>query len=93
MVGGQNPSNFQQYNEFVTLHQLGNATDFGDIKLLDSKDVAACNSIRGLYGGGRTTGDSINTMYYITIASSRKYNAIWRFNIFKGRSSCLFIIN
>lgn len=66
-------SNIVNTLEFVTFATTGNTTDFGDMNSV-LIGVAGCgSSTRGLFGMGSTTGSSgaqVNTIQYITIAST-----------------------
>jgi len=61
--------------EYVTISSTGNTTDFGDLSVSRRGDGAMgglSNSIRGVFAGGydQSPGAYLNTMDYITIAST-----------------------
>ena len=72
-AGGAAPS-VTNTIEYVTIATEGNATDFGDLTTA-RRNLAGCtNRIRGTFAGGHTqgsgSGDNLNTIDFITIAST-----------------------
>jgi len=53
---------------YVTISTLGNGADFGDSTLNRTFVAAFSNSVRGVWGGGRTP-TIVNTIDYVTIAT------------------------
>ena len=60
--------------EYVTIATEGNATDFGDLTTARRNLAGNTNRIRGTFSGGHTdssgSGNNVNTIDYITIAST-----------------------
>jgi len=74
-AGSDFPGNNRENTiDYVTISSTGNAIDFGDlINGFDGFAIASCsNSTRGLWGSGwnPSPGININTIQYITIAST-----------------------
>ena len=72
-AGGAAPS-VTNTIEYVTIATEGNATDFGDLTTA-RRNLAGCtNRIRGTFAGGHTqgsgSGNNLNTIDFITIAST-----------------------
>ena len=72
-AGGAAPSVINTI-EYVTIATEGNATDFGDLTTA-RRNLAGCtNRIRGTFAGGHTqgsgSGNNLNTIDFITIAST-----------------------
>jgi hypothetical protein len=71
--GGNEPSPVNRTNliQYVTISSTGNATDFsGDLTRI-SRASATCNdATRGLFAGGDTSGGNLDTIDYITMAST-----------------------
>ena len=61
--------------DYITIATTGNATDFGDLTQALSLLAATSNGSRGVFGGGSisgavTDGVGVNTIDYITIATT-----------------------
>ena len=60
--------------EFITIATEGNGTDFGDLSVAKRNMAGNSNSVRGTFAGGHTgasgTGNNINVIEFITIAST-----------------------
>ncbi len=60
--------------EYVTMATEGNATDFGDLTVARRNMTGTSNSTRGTWSGGHIAasgqGDNLNTIDYITIATT-----------------------
>ena len=60
--------------EYITIATEGNGTDFGDLSAAKRNITGNSNSVRGTFAGGHTaasgTGNNINVIEYITIAST-----------------------
>lgn len=76
LMGGQNaasPSVAVNTIDYVTIPNIGNATDFGDMSGVFKHMAATSNGMkdRAVSGGGmRDTGSSLNIMEYVTISST-----------------------
>jgi hypothetical protein len=76
-AGGRDRPGYRSFTNvisYITIASTGNASDFGDLlsgnpTLLWSNMGACSNGTRGVFGGGGVY-SSINTMQYITIAST-----------------------
>ena len=56
--------------DYVTITNLGNATDFGDLSA-QAENLSGCsNGTRGLFSGGSTSGGYVNEIQYITISTT-----------------------
>jgi hypothetical protein len=76
-AGGRRSGGFQQnIIEYVTIATTGNATEFGFLNndLGNAYSGSCSTSTRGIFAGGlagnSTPGTAINTMFYITIATT-----------------------
>ena len=57
--------------EFITIASTGNATDFGgDLTVARRGGHSASSSTRGVFAGGFDNSDRVNTIDYMTIAST-----------------------
>jgi len=71
--GGGNSGSYTNIIDYVTIASVGNATDFGDLFMARGHLCSASSPVgatRGLFAGGSGTGSSVNTIEYITIAST-----------------------
>lgn len=70
-AGGYTATNIIDY---ITIDTTGNATDFGDLTATRSRSGGVSNATRGVFAGGYEgnpgSGSTVNTMEYITIAST-----------------------
>ena len=66
-AGGFSPGNSDRI-DFISINQLGNATDFGNLTVARGAAGAAASRTRGLMFGG--TGPNTNTIDYWTISST-----------------------
>ena len=66
--GGYSPSNVNTI-DYITISNLNNAIDFGDLSVA-RREVGACSSsIRGLFAGGANPG-RLNVIDFVTISST-----------------------
>jgi len=70
-MGGYAPSSPYIVNiiDYITIANMGNATDFGDLTNVKQSPAGASSNTRGLSLGG-TTPSNINIIDYVTIAST-----------------------
>lgn len=73
-AGGEAASNTNVI-DYVTIASIGNATDFGDLLNVSgytgiSYLTGCSNQTRGVSAGGQNSGGRINTIQYVTIAST-----------------------
>jgi len=67
------PLNVTNILDYITIASLGNAQDFGDLTQARERVHSCSNSIRGVWGGGRSESSPdtpLNTIDYITITST-----------------------
>jgi hypothetical protein len=74
-AGGRRSGGFQSdVIEYVTIATTGNATSFGVLNTANAYLASCSTSTRGIFAGGlsgnSTPGTAINTMFYITIATT-----------------------
>ena len=81
--GGATPGDVNTIDYFQ-IHTLGNAMDFGDATITESRKAGCSSSTRGL-SGGSDDGNNHATIDYVTIASEG--NAIDFGNSFNGRGT------
>lgn len=70
--GGYTSPGFSNVIDFIQIASAGNATDFGDLitAVYGNNNGAVGSTTRGLFaGGGDGTGDGINEISFVTIAS------------------------
>ncbi len=68
---GTSPSNYRTTIDYVQIQSLGNASVFGNLSALGQGEGSACaSSTRAIHGGGGPSGAVINTMEFVTIAST-----------------------
>lgn len=68
-AGGTTSTGATNVIDYVTIATAGNAVDFGDLLVAsDSSAASAANTTRGVYAGGRISGDvATNVIQYVTI--------------------------
>ena len=68
---GTSPTNYRTTIDYVQIQSLGNASVFGNLSALGQGEGSACaSSTRAIHGGGGPSGAVINTMEFVTIAST-----------------------
>tara|TARA_B100000902_G_scaffold112823_1_gene114062 strand:+ start:1173 stop:2945 length:1773 start_codon:yes stop_codon:yes gene_type:complete len=81
--GGATPGDVNTIDYFQ-IHTLGNAMDFGDATITESRKSGCASATRGLSGGSDDTGNH-EVIDYVTIASTG--NAIDFGNLYNGRGA------
>jgi len=56
--------------QYITIANLGNAIDFGDLTGIRRGAAACASPTRGLFGGGASNPTYVNTIDYVTISST-----------------------
>ena len=71
IAGGNISGTLQTGMEYIFIATTGNGTSFGTLSAAKSDGAPAASSVRGLFGGGITTGPTtVNTIDYITISTT-----------------------
>lgn len=71
LFGGGDASGQQNVIDYINISSTGNATDFGDLVQARWYIASCSSSTRGIFAGGRTTGNvDRNEIDYVTIAST-----------------------
>ncbi len=82
--GHANPADLQVI-DYYNLHTTGNAVNFGEATITESRKAGCASATRGLSGGTDDTSNH-DTIDYVTIASAG--NAIDFGNLYNGRGTC-----
>jgi hypothetical protein len=59
--------------DFVTIATLGNATDFGDLTIAREGLAAVSSKIKGLWGGGSVSSNTIDYIQFATTANAQDF--------------------